>query len=187
MAEPGAKSKALIHTKTLVITAMFTAIICVLSQIQIPVQTIPFTLGLLSIFLTGALLEPKLAFLAVLVYLLLGAVGVPVFAGFTGGLRFLLGPTGGYLMSFPLVALITALAGSKFRKYKALALTCGMLLSLFLCYLLGTAWFCLITDNSFMYALSICVYPFVLFDLAKLALSVSLGMGIRKALAANFY
>jgi len=185
MAETNAKSKAQIYTINLVLTAMFTAIICVLSQIQIPIQTIPFTLGLLAIFLTGALLKPRYAFLAVLVYLLLGAVGVPVFAGFSGGLHILTGPTGGYLMSFPFVALITSLIGNKFRRYNQLALACGMLVSLLVCYLLGTIWFCYVTGNTFFAALSLCVFPFVLFDLAKIALSLFLSLAVRKAIARN--
>jgi len=185
MAEIKAKSKAQIYTINLVLTAMFTAIICVLSQIQIPIQTIPFTLGLLAIFLTGALLKPRYAFLAVLVYLLLGAVGVPVFAGFSAGLHILTGPTGGYLMSFPFVALITSFFCNKFRRYTPLALTCGMLVSLLVCYLLGTIWFCFVTEYTFFAALNLCVFPFILFDLSKIALSVFIGLAIRKAIVKN--
>lgn len=180
MAQIQANKNTRTNTKNLVLTGMFTAIICVLSQVQIPIQTIPFSLGLLAVFLTGALLEPRYAFLAVLVYLLLGAVGVPVFANFKGGLQALTGPTGGYLMAYPFVALIISIFYNSFKKYKLIALTSGMFFALLFCYAIGTAWFTLITDNSFIAALNICVFPFVLFDLVKIALSVSLSMVIRK-------
>ena len=187
MAEIKSGNRVLLNTKNMVLTAMFTAIISVLSQIQIPINTIPFSLGLFAIFLTGALLEPRYAFLAVLTYLLLGAAGVPVFANFKSGLQALAGPTGGYLISYPIVALITSLSACRIKKNKPIALTCGMLVSLLLCYILGTVWFCRITGNSFIAALNICVFPFVLFDLAKIALSVSLSLVIRRTVANSIY
>lgn len=161
-------------------TGMFTAVICVLSQISIPTQPIPFTLALLAIFLTGALLAPRYALLAVLTYLLLGVFGLPVFAGYKSGLQTLAGPTGGYLMSYPIMAFVTALAYKLVKKNKLLALSAGMLLSLALCYLIGTSWFTFITDNSFYAALTMCVFPFVLFDLVKIVLAVVISLFIRK-------
>jgi len=187
MSEVKAKSKVMINTKNLVITGMFTAIICVLSQVQIPIGTIPFSLGLFAVFLTGALLEPRFALLSVMAYLLLGAVGLPVFANFKGGIQALFGPTGGYLLSYPLVAFIISLFNSRIKKYRLAILTFAMMLSLLLCYVLGTIWFSYVTGNSFISALSICVFPFILFDLAKIALSVSLSMVIRKAVSKNMY
>ena len=80
-----------IRTKDLVMTGMFTALICVMAQITFPTQPIPFSLTIFAIFLTGALLEPKFAFLSVLVYLLLGAFGLPVFAGMKAGVGELFG------------------------------------------------------------------------------------------------
>ncbi len=169
-----------IKTRDLVITGMFTAIICVLSQISIPVPPIPFTLGLLAIFLTGALLPPRFAFLSVLVYLLLGAFGVPVFAGFKGGLQNLTGMTGGYLAAYPIMALIIALSCKLLKKYKVLALAVGMTAALLVCYLLGTAWFTVITDKSFYTALTLCVFPFIAFDIIKIVLAISFSLILRK-------
>lgn len=169
-----------ISAKDLVLTGMFTAIICVLSQISIPTQPIPFTLALLAIFLTGALLSPKYAFFAVLAYLLLGAFGLPVFAGLKSGVQTLVGPTGGYLMAYSLMALVTSLSHQYFKKHKILALSVGMLISLALCYLIGTVWFTIITDNSFYTALTLCVFPFIVFDLVKIVLAISVSLLIRK-------
>ena len=171
-----------IKTKDLVLTGMFTAILCVMSQIVIPVQPIPFTLSLFALFLIGALLQPRYAFLSALVYLLLGAFGVPVFAGLRGGLMHLTGPTGGYLMAYPLMTLITALFYMLGKKHRILSLTLGMTISLFLCYLIGTLWFTYITGKTLYVALTLCVFPFVPFDILKIVLAISVSLLIRKAL-----
>lgn len=174
--EEGAK------VKSLVLTGMFTAIISVLSQISIPTQPIPFTLALFAIFLTGALLPPRAAFLSALVYLLLGAFGLPVFAGFKGGIHVLTGMTGGYLMAYPLMSFLTSLLANHFKKWKLLSLASGMILSLILCYFIGTLWFAFVSDTSFSYALTLCVFPFIPFDLLKIILALSAGVVIKKAL-----
>jgi biotin transport system substrate-specific component len=169
-----------ISTKDLVMTAMFTAVICVMSQISIPTQPIPFTLSLFAIFLTGALLSPRFAFLSVLIYLLLGAFGVPVFAGFKGGPDRLIGMTGGYLMAYPLMAIVIALCYKYIKKHKILALSIGMITSLFLCYLLGTLWFMFVSGNNLYTSLTLCVFPYVLFDIVKIVLAISISTVIRK-------
>lgn len=173
------------RTIDIVMTGMFTAIICVMAQIVIPIQPIPFSLALFAIFLTGALLTPRYAFLAVFVYLLLGACGVPVFAGFRGGLAHLTGPTGGYLAAYPIMAFVTALITKYIKKYRLLALSIGMLSALILCYLIGTLWFCFISGNSFYSALFTCVVPFVIFDVIKAVLAIAVSMVIRKTVMRN--
>lgn len=174
-----------INTVDLVLTGLFTAIICIMSQIAIPIQPIPFTLSLLSIFLTGALLQPRYALLSVLAYILLGAFGVPVFAGLKGGFQVLTGYTGGYLMAYPLMAFVTAMLYKYIKKNKLLGLIAGMLLSLLLCYIIGTIWFTIVSGNDFITALTLCVVPFVLFDLLKIILAISISTVIRKALSRN--
>jgi biotin transport system substrate-specific component len=164
----------------LVITAMFAAVICVLSPFAIPTQPIPFTLSLFTIFLTGAVLAPRYAFLATLTYLLIGLCGIPVFSNFGSGPEKFVGPTGGYLMAYPLMAFLTAIFYKYIKVNKALALAIGMLVSLFLCYLLGTLWFTIVTDNSFYSALFLCVIPYIPFDLLKIALAISVGLMLRK-------
>lgn len=169
-------------TIDLVITGMFAALICVLSPFSIPTQPIPFTLSLFTIFLTGAVLAPRYAMLATITYLLIGLCGVPVFSNFGSGLGKFVGPTGGYLMSYPLMAFITSLFYKYVKRYKAFALLLGMFISLALCYLLGTIWFTLLTDNSFKAALSLCVIPYIPFDLLKIAFAVSLGLALRRTI-----
>lgn len=171
-----------ISTKELVLTGMFTALISVMAQLSVPIQPIPFTLVLFAIFLTGALLPPRSAFLAVLAYLLIGAVGVPVFANFSGGVQDLVGATGGYLMAFPVMAFITALFNKHIPKYKIVALALGMIISLIICYLFGTFWFTITNTKGigFYDALTYCVFPFVLFDCVKIVLAISVSFVIRK-------
>lgn len=183
--QTAAKRANKIKTADLVMTGMFTAIICVMAQLVIPTQPIPFTLVLFAIFLTGALLSPRNAFLAVFIYLLIGVCGVPVFAGFKGGPQALFGNTGGYLMAFPVMSLVTSLFYKYSRKYKLIALIVGMILSLLLCYLIGTLWFCLISGTGFLTALFLCVIPYVLFDCLKIVLAISVSMVIRKTAMRN--
>ncbi len=171
-----------ISTRDLVLTGMFAAVLCVMAQIAIPIQPIPFTLSLFALFLIGALLQPRYAFLAALIYLLLGAFGVPVFAYFRGGLAHLTGPTGGYLMAYPVMTLVTALFHQLGKKHKIIYLTIGMAISLLLCYLIGTLWFTFVTGKTLYVALSLCVFPFIPFDILKIILAVSLSLLIRKSL-----
>ena len=93
-----------LSTRDLTLAALFVAVTAVLSQIVIPMPLVPFNLGVLAIFLCGGMLRKGIAFLSILCYLLLGAVGVPVFAQFSGGPAILFGMTGGYLMAYPVMA-----------------------------------------------------------------------------------
>lgn len=192
-------------TKRIIITGMFTAIISVMSQIVIPTQPIPFTLSLLAIFLTGALLEPKYAFLSAIAYLLLGAFGLPIFAGFRGGLHVLTGVTGGFIMAYPLMTLITSISYQfskrilkrsnysklitnnqlgKYNKFKKIIITMGipsfgMVISLMICYLIGSLWFSNISSTTIASALTICVFPFMVLDILKIAIAVASSVILR--------
>lgn len=171
---------------------MFTAIISIMSQITIPIQPIPFSLSLIAIFLTGMLLEPKYAFFATLVYILLGSFGLPVFAGLRGGLHVLTGMTGGFIASYPIMALVTSTSYQLSKKIKTTSFnynisriaipTLGMIISLLLCYLIGTLWFSYVSGSSISYSLTVCVFPFIAFDLLKIALSISFGTILRKVI-----
>lgn len=181
-------TKSVISTKNLILTGMFTAIICVFSQIVIPLQPIPFSLSLLAIYLTGAILKPKYALLSTLAYILLGVFGLPVFAGFKGGPHVLTGMTGGFIMAYPIMAFITSVFykfSDKFtKKAKSIGYILlqvfGMLVSLFICYFIGTIWFCYVSGSKIAYALSVCVFPFIPFDLIKIIMAVVVAMVLKK-------
>ncbi len=183
-----AKKSSKFSLKQLVTSAMLTALICVMAQISIPVQPIPFTLSLFAIFVTSTLLTPVYAVLSILTYLLIGAIGLPVFASFKGGIQALVGPTGGFLMAYPIMAFIT----SFFHTYvklpkklpKAFTLAIGMLLSLVVCYLFGAAWFTFSNTSGYNFydALTLCVFPFIPFDIIKIILAITSGLIIKNAL-----
>ncbi len=164
----------------IIICALFTAIICALSLVSIPLMTVPFTLSVFAVLLTGALLSPKYAAISVLCYILIGAIGIPVFSGFRGGLGVLFGVTGGYIISYPFMALAVAISVKLFKKRSLLSLSVGSITALIMCYVLGTLWFSRFTQQSFVNSLMVCVVPFVLFDLIKAALATFIALRLIK-------
>ena len=165
-------------TLDLTLTALFSVILCLCSWLSIP-SAVPFTLQTFAVFLTLLVLGGKRGTTAILLYILLGAVGLPVFHSFTGGPGILLSPSGGYITGFLLTALtywlITKKAGEKLW-VKALALLTGLLL----CYLTGCIQFALVSEVSVKAAFSACVLPFILPDTVKLILSLLLSNKLGK-------
>lgn len=163
------------HVLGLVYSALFAALIAICSWISIP-TTIPFTLQTFAVCVTTALLGTKRGFLSVLVYILLGLVGMPVFAGFTGGIGVLAGVTGGYIVGFLFTALAVGLITDKLGK-SVPVLAAAMVVGILLCYVFGTAWFMVVYARStgpvgLMSALGWCVFPYLLPDAAKIALAI---------------
>ncbi len=168
--------------------ALAAVLIAVCSWTSIP-GAVPYTLQTFAVFFTLSLLGGKRGTLAVTVYLLLGAVGVPVFAEFSGGLGSLLGATGGYLVGFLAIALCYWVATARFGRgtaVKVVSLSVGLLL----CYAFGTLWFAHVYGGggavSFGAALMWCVVPFVLPDAAKLALALTTVGLLEKRLPGKF-
>ena len=174
------------RTQALARAALAAALMALCSWISLP-TAVPFTLQTFALFLTLGVLGGRLGALAVGVYLLLGAVGLPVFAGFSGGLGALLGATGGYLLGFLLTAL-TVWGAERLWGRSAPVFLASCLAGLGLCYLFGTVWFAAVYASSsgpvgLAAVLGWCVAPFVLPDLAKLALAVVLSRRLAAALA----
>lgn len=176
-------------TKDLVFIALSTTIIIVCSFITIPFY-VPFTMQTFAIFTIIGLLGTKKAFLSVAIYLLLGAIGLPVFSGFQGGIGSLFGVTGGYLFGFLLTTFLTGGLLNFCQKRKNLTSFCyffSMLLGLLVCYAFGTTWYLLIYTNStgsisITSVLSLCVFPFILPDILKLTLSMYVTKVLKKHL-----
>ena len=175
--QPKKTRKKRLYTKDVVFVALFTALIAVCAWITVP-SAVPFTLQTFAIFLTLGLLGGKRGTLAVLCYILLGAFGVPVFSSFRGGIGVLSGVTGGYIVGFLFSALaywgITTLTNGRFT-WKIV----GMGVGLIVCYAFGTAWFVFVKGRTgspvdFVGALTLCVVPFIAFDVAKLFLALFL-------------
>ncbi len=167
-----------IKTYDLTITAIFSAIICILSVITIPIGTIPISLSLFAIMLSAISLDAKKGVMSVIIYILIGALGIPVFSGFKGGFHILFGPTGGFIISYIIVALIMSFASQKTNK--KLTLFIFGLLSLAVCYIFGSLQYSLISKVSFYNSLFVCVYPFVVFDVLKALLAINIGIKLKK-------
>ena len=168
--------------RTLTEVALSAALLVVCSLISVP-AAVPFTLQTFGVFVILVILGWKKGTLAVLLYILLGLVGLPVFSGAKGGPAALFGPTGGYILGFLLTGLCYWPYERLFRDHFALQ-AAALLLGLVLCYAFGTAWFIRVYTGeiTLVRALSLCVWPFIIPDLAKLALALLVGRRVRRAL-----
>ncbi len=159
-------------------TAILTAVLTVLSQIAIPTPwNIPFTLQTFGIALCGYLLGPWYGTASIVVYIALGAIGVPVFSGFKGSIGALAGMTGGYIFGFLFMALLCGLV------WKSKNVSVLILLSaagLFLCHLLGAIWFAIIGDTTIWYALSVASLPYLAKDIISIIGAYLLAARLRR-------
>lgn len=165
-------------TKELVYVALCAVIIAICSWISIP-TAVPFTLQTFGIYLTIAVLGGKLGTISFLIYLTLGAIGLPVFAGFKGGFAALTGPTGGYIIGFLATALIMWGFEKFFGKNK-ISFIISAIIGLIVCYSLGTIWFMKVFSAAngpigLAATLGMCVVPFIIPDLIKLVLAYAIG------------
>ena len=165
--------------------AVCAVLMAVCSWISIP-AAVPFTLQTFAVFCSLGVIGGKRGTFAIVVYLLLGALGVPVFAGFGGGIGVLIGVTGGYLLGFILMGLVYWL-GERVGKGSQAIQIGSMLLGLLLCYAFGTAWFMFVYTRqsgavTLATALAWCVFPFLIPDLVKMALALLLSAKLRRAL-----
>lgn len=166
-----------IKTKDMVNIALFTVLIVICSWISIP-TVVPFTLQTFAVFFSCLVLGGKYGTCSVFIYLLLGALGLPVFSNFTGGIGALLGPTGGYLAGFLLSALMMWIMENLFGR-KRWVFIVSMILGLLVCYAFGTAWFFFVYTLAskaitFKKILGLCVLPFIIPDLLKISLALIL-------------
>lgn len=166
-------------TKQLVLIALFSAIICVSSLISIPIGAVPISLQSLAIMIAGLCLKPKEAASSVLVYILIGAVGIPVFAGAKSGVGVLVGPTGGYIVGF----LVGAFVISKFveKKFSLQNAALGLFLGgLVVVYLIGVCWLCYQTNMPIEKAIKVGMLIFIPGDLFKMVIAYAISSRIRK-------
>ena len=173
------------RTRALAECALMAAVIALCAWISIP-AAVPFTLQPFGIFAAVAILGGKRGSAAVAVYLLMGMVGLPVFAGFKGGIGVLLGATGGYILGF-LGSALTVWGVERLLGRRGWVLALSMGLGLGVCYAFGTAWFLAVYTRtsgpmSLSAALGLCVLPFVLPDAIKIALALLVGRRVGQAL-----
>ncbi len=168
-------------TKSMVLCAVFSAILCIFCVLTVPIGTVPVSMATFAIMLTAIILGPKKGSISVIIYILLGSVGLPVFSGFKGGFQVLVGPTGGYIWSYIFMVL---LIGSVTKKYanSRIIIFISCVASIIICYIFGTVQFALVQGTSFVSALSVCVLPFIPFDILKAILAVFLGSAVKTRL-----
>ncbi len=169
--------------KSIVLCGLFAAVISACSWITIP-MAVPFTMQTFGIFSALLMLGGKLGTVSISVYILAGAAGLPVFAGFQGGIGVILSPLGGYILGFAAMGLVymlvTELLGEKIS-VKVIGLAAGLAV----CYFIGTLWYMLFGKGTdFCTAVSVCVLPFLLPDIVKIILAVMISKRV-SSYAAN--
>ena len=191
------KRKTALTVREITLIPCFSALIAACSLITVPMPGVPFTMQIFGVFFALACLGGRNGTIAVALYLALGAIGLPIFSGFEGGIAKLIGPTGGYLTGFllagPCYQLVTALFAKQGARpalwAKAIALAAGLLL----CYLFGTLWFYAVwtaggKSIGIGGVLALCVLPFLPFDLLKTALALALSAMIdRRGIPKAFF
>ena len=174
-----------------VLCSLFAAIICVIAPHAIP-TTVPLTLATLGIYVCSCVLPPAMSTLSILLYLAIGAVGVPVFSGYSGGIGKLAGPTGGYLVGYlPMAFVISLIVTLLVRREKRPPLAVDIAIRMFACvlgtvvlYTFGTVWYVIQQNTTFAAALPLCVFPFIPGDIAKIVAAALISRGVETAAGA---
>ncbi|HIW34593.1 MAG TPA: biotin transporter BioY [Candidatus Paenibacillus intestinavium] len=182
-----------VSMRSLVYIALFSALFIVFTTLQIKLSfsPVPITLQTLAFVLAGIFLKPRAAFLSIFIVIILGAIGLPVFAG-KSGLAYIFGPTGGFIFYFPVGALIISYLtqlGMNFnfnKQTKLLSITyfatVFIVFGLVMSYVIGIPWFMAVLDMSFTKALTLACYPYLLFDFIKMAIAVAIVMTMKKGI-----
>lgn len=177
-------NNSIFNVRQLTLVGLMAAVICILGPwaFSIPISPVPISLGTLAVYFAISVLGMRLGTLSVIVYLLLGLAGVPVFTNFSGGPGKLFGPTGGYLIGYVFMALLCGFFVDKWGN-KILAHFLGMMLGTLVLYLFGTIWLAWQASYSFPAALAAGVLPYIPGDFAKLIIAMTAGRQLRKRLA----
>ena len=170
-------------TYDLVYIGVFAVLMAVCSWISIP-TAVPFTLQTFGVFMAVGVLGGKKGTASVGLYLFLGVLGVPVFAGMTGGIGVLLGTTGGYIIGFFFSALVMW-AMEKLPGKRSVIQVISMIIGLLVCYTFGTLWFMMVYMKNqgavgLMTVLGWCVIPFIIPDILKIVLAYGLSRKLKK-------
>lgn len=177
------EKKGMLSVRGMVFTALFAALICIAAPYAVPMPgtLVPISLGTLAIYLTGAMLGGRRGTAAVAVYIVLGAAGLPVFTGFMGGFAKVLGPTGGYIIGYIPLVLLTGMLAERSAKRRWL-MPVGMVLGTAVMYAFETAWYMIMNGTPLGAALMSCVVPFLIGDSIKMALASAVSVPLRARL-----
>jgi biotin transport system substrate-specific component len=173
--------------KEVAMIGIFAAVTAVLSQVSmpLPVTPVPISCGLVAVYTSGILMKPRHALYAQMCYVLIGAVGIPVYAGFRGGVGALVGPTGGFLMAYPVIAGVVSIGvknhldlnlgrvdGKAGVLRDAMRAGVSMCIASAMLYLSGAAWLGIVSRIPLREALSLAVFPFLLLDAVKIVFCI---------------
>ena len=172
-------------TRDMVFTALFTAVLCAVAPFAIAVGPIPLSFATLVIYLAAGTLDWKHSALSVILYVIIGATGVPVFSNFQGGFHRIIGATGGFIIGYIPCAIAIGLIVKSFRK-KLPAFALGMVIGTVILYTCGTVWFMILTGNTLVVSLGFCVTPFLPGDALKIILACLVAPQLRTALERTY-
>lgn len=180
-------TKKSLSIRDMVLIALFAALMAVCAWITIPIPNIPFTLQIFAVFAALFVLGGKRGTISIALYILLGAVGLPVFSGFGGGIGKLLGVTGGYIVGFLFSGLIYWLITSLIKTKALWVEVVAAIAALIVCYAFGTVWFMVVylqkTGAIGLWSvLMMCVIPYIIPDVVKISLAYALSRILKKAI-----
>ena len=161
--------------------AIFTALMCVIAPISIPMIPVPITLATLMVYLISALFSFKVAPLLIALYVCLGMMGLPVFSNFTSGAAIIMGPTGGFILGYIISALLESLLIT-LNKNKKWMYPVAMILGTVIIYAFGSAWFMYYMNGkyNFIQTMMACVIPFLIGDFLKIGCASVISIRLRK-------
>ncbi len=166
-------------TKKITQTALFTAIMIICSQITIPTGIVPFSLSIFAIYFIALSVDRNQAVMAIVIYILLGVVGLPIFAGFGSGVSKIMGPTGGFIVAYPIMAFIVSTIT---KSNKILSHIIAITLSTAVCYLLGTVWYSYVLAVDIKTAIITVALPYIPFDILKYIAGYFVAKSVKKVL-----
>ncbi|WP_299237413.1 biotin transporter BioY [uncultured Anaerofustis sp.] len=174
------KRKVYLKTESLTKIALCTAVMCILGPISIPISLspVPISLTQIGIYFAVYALEYKYALISTLLYILIGSIGLPVFSGFMGGINRLLGPTGGYLVGFIFLTLVTGYFIDKYYDNKGFIIL-GFILGNIICYIIGSLWLAFQSNISIISAFIIGCFPYIPGDIIKSVIAFIVGPKIK--------
>lgn len=174
-------------TRTITTVGIFAALMCIISPFSVPIGPVPISLATLGVYIIASLFDWKKSTLIIIIYIVLGAIGVPVFSNAQGGFAVLIGPTGGYILGYILCALVESLL-IKLMKDKPWSFPIAMIAGTVIIYVFGTAWFLVYmnfiksVEYSLVKALTVCVIPFLIGDSIKMVIASLIGWRFKKYL-----
>lgn len=175
-----AAKKSKMSVRDICYAGLFAAVIAVMAQISIPMPMgVPMTMQTFAITLAAVVLGSKLSTISSLIYIIMGAVGLPVLANFSGGFDKFVGPTGGFLLSFPLMAFIIGWGAEHRKDFKGayvIALVVGTVVN----YVVGVAMFVVVAHSTVAVGITACVLPFIPTAIIKAVLACIIGLNLRK-------